>query len=232
MADEVSIAIETSCPAGGIALGKGERIVQTVNFDASGRHTTQLISRMQEMFEAASLRPTDLEHAYVSVGPGSFTGVRVGVTVARTLGQMIDNLRCVGVPTGRAVAQNAADLEWEHLGVILPAKGEQVYVGLFARRDGEIVPDGPGKVVAIGEFLSAAPRPILLIGEALEFHRLEGEGITTGDPRIYLPTAEGVWKVGRAMAGEGQFTDYQRLLPVYARGVEAVRLWEKRRKKS
>jgi len=48
---------------------------------------------------------------------------------------------------------------------------------------------------------------------------------------LYLPTPEGVWKVGRAMAKAGKFTDYQRLVPQYARGPEAIRLWEARRKK-
>jgi len=231
MSDEVSIAIETSSRAGGLALGKGDQIIRTVNFDTSGRHTVELISRAADMFEAEGLGPTDIEHAYVSVGPGSFTGVRVGVTVARTLGQMIDGLRCVGVPTPAAIAQNAADLEWEHLGVVLSAKGEQIYAALFARRGGEIVPDGPGGVVTTRDFLASAPRPVLVIGEALEYHQLEGEGVTGTDPRLYLPTPEGVWKVGRAMAKAGKFTDYQRLVPQYARGPEAIRLWEARRKK-
>jgi hypothetical protein len=48
------------------------------------------------------------------------------------------------------------------------------------------------------------------------------------DPSIYYPSAEGVWTVGRRLAGEGAFTEYHHLLPIYARRSEAERLWELR----
>ena len=56
--------------------------------------------------------------------------------------------------------------------------------------------------------------------------------VTLADPSIYYPSAEGVWTVGRRLArsGEDGFTEYHRLLPIYARRSEAERLWELRHK--
>jgi hypothetical protein len=105
----------------------------------------------------------------------------------------------------------------------------------------------PG-VLPLAEFLAAAPKPLLLTGEGLMYQKSapvaeEGDRhrfqtaksvsvpfpeVTLADPSIYYPSAEGVWTVGRRLAGEGAFTEYHRLLPIYARRSEAERLWELR----
>lgn len=227
----VSISIETSCRAGGVALGMGEELTEAIGFDASARHATYLISHLDSLLVRRGLRPADLDELYVSAGPGSFTGLRVGITAARTLGQMVRHLRCVAVPTALAVAENARALDWEHVGVIMDARAGQVYVSLFARRGDEIVAAATPGVVSTGELAARLPRPVLLIGEGLEYASIVGEGITTADRALgglHFPSAEGVWRVGRRLARQGRFVDYPRLLPIYARKPEALRLWERR----
>jgi tRNA threonylcarbamoyladenosine biosynthesis protein TsaB len=212
-----SIAIETSCRQGGLALGLDDQLARVVAFDAASRHATTLVARLKSLLEEAALRPTELAELYVSIGPGSFTGVRVGVTVARTLAQVAPDLRCVAVPTALAVAHRAAQMEWRHLAVILDARGGGVHASLFARQGEEIVPAGEPMVATAEEFLAAAPRPLLLTGEGLDYHPITGPEITSVAPAMRLPTAECVWHVGRQMAAGGQFTDYRRLLPIYVR---------------
>ncbi len=231
MSGIVSIAIETSCRAGGVALGLGDQSAKVARFDASRRAATQIITHLDALLVGLHLSPSDLEELYVSIGPGSFTGLRVGVTVARTLAQAIPRLRCVAVPTPSVIAENARSLDWENLGVILDCKQGEFHASLFCRRGGLVVPAGEGRVVSAEEFLAWAPRPILLIGEGLGYHELlaQGVGIAPGVPGVdHLPSAEGVWRVGRRMASRGEFTDYRRLLPTYARNPEAVRLWNLR----
>jgi tRNA threonylcarbamoyladenosine biosynthesis protein TsaB len=224
----VSIAIETSSRLGGVALGVGDECVSTVNFDASQRHATQLVSRLDELLSANKLRPADLQEVYVSAGPGSFTGVRVGVTVARTLGASLPGLRCVAVPTPLAVAQNARSLDWRHLGVILDTREGLVYAALFARNGDEIVPAAESSVLTPREFLARAPRPLTLIGEGLGYHDFADPDVEIVEAGLHTPTAEGVWRVGHAMARRSETIDYRRLLPIYARKPEAVRLWDQR----
>ncbi len=222
----VSIAIETSCRAGGVALGLDDRLVRSVGFDASARHATQLICRLDGLLVEASLRPSDLDHVYVSNGPGSFTGLRVGITVARTLAQGLDRLQCVAVPTPLVLADGACSLPWEHLGVIMDARKGLIYACLFVRKDRQIVAADEPAVLAPGEFLAKAPRPLTLIGEGLAYHDLRGDGVTIPDPNsptLHLPTAEAVWRVGRRLAAAGRFTNRHQLLPVYPRRPDAVR---------
>jgi len=224
MESSVSLAIETSCRTGGVALGRGDELIGAIDFDASCRHAVQLVPRLAELLETASLRPADVDELYVSSGPGSFTGLRVGLTVARTMGQMLSSLRCLSVPTPRAVALRSADLTWESLAVVLDGRDARVYVSMFARRVGQIVPQGRPRLVEVAEFLADLQRPITLTGEGLAYHDLAGEGISIAPEELHFPTAQAVWRAGRQMARDGQYTDYSKLAPIYARQPEVLRL--------
>ncbi len=230
MAGKLAIAIETSCRTGSVALGRDDELLGRLAFEAGGRHATQLIARLRTLLDDAGVRPRDVDEVYVSAGPGSFTGLRVGVTAVRTFAQAVSRVRCVSVPTAWVVAENAMELSWEHLGVIMDARRGSVFATVFARAGQTPRELSPGAAVAIGDFLATAPRPILLVGEGLAYESLEGDGVdaVAEQSAIHTPTAENVWRVGRRLAGAGQFTDYSRLLPTYAREPEAVRQWESR----
>ncbi len=216
--EQVCLAIETTCRAGGLLLAVGRQPPRIVHFDATARHTTALLTHLAKMVRQVNLRPQDLDYLYVSAGPGSFTGVRVGITVARTLAQAIAGLKCVAVPTPWAVAENARNLPWRHLAVVLDAREGRIHATLFARRDGRIEPvDSPGGLAQPGQFLAAAPRPLTLIGEGLAYHDMSGPDVSIAPAGLHLPTAEGVYAVGCRLAAAGQFTEYHRLLPVYTR---------------
>lgn len=225
---ELSIAIETSCRQGGVAVALADNLLTKMRFDASSRHASQLISHLDNMLAEAGFSARDIAQVYVSAGPGSFTGLRIGITVARTLGQMLPELKCVAVPTAKALARNALGLNWRHLGVVLAAKDTSAWTALFARDGDNLTQTMPGRLRDFERFLESAPRPLTLIGEALEFLPASGEQITVAASQLHTPTAENVWHVGRSMAAKGQFTPYHHLQPVYPRRPEAVRLWEKK----
>jgi len=188
----------------------------------------QLVGHLAALLDRHGLRATEVDEAYVSVGPGSFTGLRVGLTVARTLAQAVEGVRCVAVPSVEAVAENAAGLAPEHLGVIMDAKEQTVYSAVFVRRQGRFVLTGPPRLVTVAEFVHRAPSPMTLIGEGLWYQPIEGQGLIQGPEDLWLPRAGGVWRVGRRMALAGQFCPIAELRPLYLRKPEAVRLWQKR----
>ncbi len=223
-----SIAIETSSRAGGVALGAGERLVEAIRFDASRRHASQLVLQLDKLLRAQDLRPKDLEEVYVSGGPGSFTGTRIAVTVARTLAQALDGLRIVLVPTAAVVARQAQGVDWQHLAVLLAAKRGRFHATLFekgAEPSGDVL-----GMCDVGELLEATARPLHVTGEAVDYIEFPDTadlvvlpaGMRQADPA-------GLWKVGREMAREGRFTPPNMVLPIYPRKPEAVRLWEMRR---
>ncbi len=235
-----SIAIETSCRIGGVAFGVGEQMLALEPLGPSGRHAAELLAKLDEMLLAQKLRPADLDELYISVGPGSFTGLRVGVTVARTLGQVYPSLKIVAVPTAAAVAENLTTTpagDWQNLGVLLAAKRAtaghkecSVHATLFSRDDAGLVSQvGQAIVAEPAEIIAGWPRPMLLTGEGLEYAGIsEDDQIQQAPDDLRLPRVENVWKLGRRLAGEKIFTSYHELLPIYARRPEAVRLWDEK----
>jgi len=212
-----------------VAVGRGDELSAVRPFDATGRHARDLLVHLRELLAGQKLAPTDLDEVYVSVGPGGFTGLRVGVTVVRTLAQAVPGLRCVAVPSALALAENFRGHDWRNLGVLLDAREGRVHASLLKRRADEIMFAREPAVVTLDEFLKAAPRPLLLTGQALEYLDVpDAEDISLADETLRLPTAEGAWCVGRRLAAKGRFTEYHRLLPVYARSPKALRLWQSR----
>ena len=236
--DITSVAIETSCRAGGVALGLGGEMACEASLGPSGRHAAELLARLDELLATRGLGPGDLDEVYVSVGPGSFTGLRVGITAVRTLGQVLPSLKIVAVPTPAVVAENlAGDAAWLHLGVMLAAKRAttaqpecSVCATLFGRgENGQAEQVGEATLETPGELLTRWPRPLLLTGEGLEYADIQAsDDIQLAPPELRLPTVQNVWRLGWQMARAEQFTPYQKLLPVYARRPEALRLWESR----
>ena len=225
----ISIAIESSCRRGGVALGAADHLIEMREFQSDRRQSVLLIARLDDLLRRHGLRARDLDEVYVSLGPGSFTGLRVGVTVARTLAQAAEKLRCVGVPAVEAVAENAAGLNIQNLGVLMDAKKGTLYAAVFTRQAGQLLRADAPRLVAAEDLVGDLPKPITLIGEALWYQNFEAKGITIGDEGLWLPCAEGLWRAGRRMAKAGQFQEFPHLRPLYLRKPEAVRLWEKRK---
>ena len=218
-------------------MGIDGELVRSLPLGPSVRYAAELVGGMDELLSPEALRPTDVTDVFVSVGPGSFTGLRVGITAARTFAQMIPSLQLIAVPTPLAIAENVSQMDWKHLGVLLAAKEKIVHATLLKRG---AVAEFHSQLASIEELFPETPgdcglggwaRPLVLTGEALGFFRDTEwpEDVRVVDDSLWLPTAEGVWRAGWRLAEEGKgITAWSNLLPVYARRPEAVRLWEAR----
>jgi tRNA threonylcarbamoyladenosine biosynthesis protein TsaB len=229
----IAIAIETTSRQGSVALGRGDSLLAEASLGATSRHARDLLPTLDELLGQAGLTPRQIDEVYVSVGPGSFTGIRVGVTVARTLAQAWPEIRLVAVPTALAIAENIVAQPWEVCGVLLAAKLETLHGTLIARDEAALpVIAAPGRAVSLAEHLADWPRPIVLAGEGLGYCEQVaqplGPGVSLIDEQHWVPTAGGVWTVGRRLARADRFTSPAELLPLYARKPEAIRLWQQR----
>ena len=230
--ETISIAIETSSRYGGLALGRNDSLIATVDFDANRRQAVQLVSRLAELLEENGLQPGDIDEVYISIGPGSFTGLRIGITVAKTLIQAVEfirperKLRCVTVPSTEVVAENfsSGKLKTKYLGVVMDAGKEELYSAIYHKADsGELIPSSPAKVLKEADFLTEIPRPITLSGEALAYHqKISAHDITIAPEELWYPNARCLWKVARRMALKGNFCQYNEIRPIYIRKTSAL----------
>src|SRR3954453_5393449 len=132
-----SIAIETSGRIGSIAVVDGEKILAEETFQHGLQNAAQIIPIIDRLTSAQRWSPNDIQQVFVSIGPGSFTGLRIGVTLAKTMA-LATGVKLVAVPSVRVLAENVP-AEPANVIIVLDAKREQIFTARFARHDGALV---------------------------------------------------------------------------------------------
>lgn len=225
-----SLAIETSSAIDSIAVGCGDELLETVTLPerAAGR-SSSLMAYVSELFERLDIDRRQLKEIYVSVGPGSFTGLRIGLATAQMLAKVLD-AKTVAVPTIEVVAENVS-VQDRSLLVCLNQKRETVYTAMFRSDDSNWKLDAPASVQSIDRILADSPRPLQLLSQTrLDLSEVDLAEIDVLPIELAMPSAAVVWKLGRDAAKDGAYTAGSQLLPIYARIPEAVELWNKRHK--
>jgi len=102
------LAVETSSRIGSAAIAFGEKILAETAFSAPIRHSAEIFPAISDILERFSRKPDQIEQIHISVGPGSFTGLRIAVTLAKTM-HLANDAKIVAVDTLDVIAANATD---------------------------------------------------------------------------------------------------------------------------
>lgn len=222
------LALETSGRAGSVALALGPELLDTGMFSGPQRHAVELHPTVDELFRRHGWTPGDLDQVYISAGPGSFTGLRIAVTMARTLALAMD-VRIVKVETVDVLARNAATLPSPppHLAVVLDAKRHQIYTAEFALDKNHYQKIRDAQLANPDSFLRTCRQPVAVLGEGIPYHRkaIDSTGASILDESLWSARAEHVLTCGYAMACRESFALPEDLVPIYIRRPEAEEKW-------
>jgi tRNA threonylcarbamoyladenosine biosynthesis protein TsaB len=217
-----------------VVLALGTRLVGEQSFSTKTQHARDLLPTLAKLYEQCSWPSGEADQCYVSIGPGSFTGLRVAVAFARHLA-LAAGVRLCAVPTLDVIATNALSMNSPplQLAVILDAKRGQVFGAIFDldgtayRRQHEPQLIDPASLLSGGTEFS-------VMGEGIDYHRaaVEASGASIVDRELWTPRAAGVHQLGLGMAEGGQFTLQHELVPFYLRRPEAEEVWEKKQIKN
>ena len=162
----LTLAFETSAKAGSVALLDGTRLLGE-NYQNTGlTHSQTLLSMAEDLLRSCGHVPQDIEAVAVAAGPGSFTGVRIGVAAAKGFAWGKD-IPCCGVSTLEAMALNLGI--WQ--GYVLPvmdARRNQVYTALFHVDCGKYTRVRDDRAISLqelGEDIQNLTEPIFLVGD-------------------------------------------------------------------
>ena len=223
-----AIALETSGMLGSIALVEDGRLAVEEEFPQGFKHAAGIISLIDRLTQSRGWTPADVSQVYVSAGPGSFTGLRVGITVAKTLAFSL-GAKLVAVPSTEVLAYNAYE-GWENAIIVLDAKRGQIFTARYANRSGQAVEVEPPHLDTLTDTIARSPRPVQLIGDGIPYHQA---AIPINDPSVVV-LPKPLWRaragvvatLGLRMATAGQFTEPDKLTPLYIRRPEAEEKWE------
>lgn len=225
------VAIETSGRRGSVALALGPALVAESGFSTEREHAGELLTTLDGLSRDAGWRSDTIDQCHVSIGPGSFTGLRVAVTFARHLA-MATGARVCAVPTLDVIAENvaAAGGPLPRLAVILDAKRGQVFAATYEAAAGAYTRTVAPQLVASQRFFAELPQPAAVIGEGIDYHRevIDASGVEVLDRSLWWPRAAHVHRLGWRLAMEGKFTAARQLVPFYIRRPEAEERWLER----
>jgi tRNA threonylcarbamoyladenosine biosynthesis protein TsaB len=229
------LAIETTGPHCSVAIIDETGRVREASSKGTMNHLQFLMPLTKQLLTDCQLQLDDIDVIAVSAGPGSFTGIRIGVSSARGLAQVL-GCKVTPVETLKAFAYNVP----EYQGLICPifdARRNQVYGGAYLWQDGEILEAVPGGPYMLDEYLELLEQAIQttgndrvqFFGDGLKPYGQKVEAWASGYPIVLTIAPEehryqeagSVAKLGLAETIQGNASAYETVFPNYLRIAEA-----------
>ena len=222
------LAIETSAKSVSAAVVENGVPLASAYQNMGLTHSRTLMPLVDGMLSAAGLRVQDMDLLAAANGPGSFTGLRIGVSALKGLAWALKK-PCCGVSTLAAMARNLAHME----GLIIcamDARRNQVYNALFLAHGGVLTRQCPDRAIGLAELaeeIKNRPEPKFVVGDGAGLcynHLLEQDvPCRMAPPQLVMQNAVGVALAAEEMAAAGQVTTARDLVPVYLRLSQAER---------
>ena len=163
------LAFESSAKAASVALCEDEFLIAQSYQNSGLTHSTTLLPMAKSLLDHCGVALEQVDCLAVAAGPGSFTGLRIGISTVKGLAWGLEK-PCAGVSTLEAMAWNLAHVD----GVIccaMDARRKQVYNALFEAKDGQLTRLTPDRAISLEELFhgeTVEKRPQILVGDGAE----------------------------------------------------------------
>ena len=220
------LAFETSAKAGSVALLESGKLLGESYQNTGLTHSQTIMAMAQDMIAACGYTPQDIQAVAVAAGPGTFTGVRIGVAAAKGFAWGAE-IPCYGVSTLEAMALNLGVYDGLVVGT-MDARRSQVYTATFRAEKGvltRLTEDRAISLQQLGEELADENGPIYLVGDGstLTYNTLAIPGLILPPEHRMHQRAAGVGLVAAKMIETGLPGDGAALTPNYLRLSQAER---------
>lgn len=226
------LALDTATLVSSVALATGDTLLAELTLQTRKTHSERLMPHVEMILALAEADRQAIEAVAVSIGPGSFTGLRIGLATAKALAYA-RQVPLIGVPTLEALAFGCA-APGAILASTMDAQKGNIYLAVYrCQPEGleEMLPPrmtGMAEAIAVLQGFDQSP---LVLGEAVQLFQndLRQAGLSLAEPHTAMPRAGSVAILGGKMLARGIRHDVMALEPFYIRRSEAEELWERRR---
>ena len=238
----IILAVDTTATPVSCAVVRDGRVLSSYFSHTGLTHSQTLLPMVEHVLRLTELTPEDLDAIAVDVGPGSFTGVRIGVAAVKGLA-FAHEIPCVAVSTTQAMAQPFAGLPSDAtVCCVMDARRRQVYTARYALdTDGTLTRLTPDEAIAVDELTAALraereecgkteknkKKSVILVGDGAEmcYNTMKDElpDVMLAPPALRMQSAVGTALCAERLFAEGRTVTPEQLLPVYLRLPQAER---------
>jgi tRNA threonylcarbamoyladenosine biosynthesis protein TsaB len=220
------LALETTDPAGSVAALADGNVLLELELNRQQRTAQTLALGMKTLLEQVLWKPHDVQLVALTIGPGSFTGLRIGITMAKTFAYSV-GAEVLGVNTLDAIAE-AAPGDVSTVTAIIDAQRGDIVTRSYKRgSEGWLVPTDDQRLVAVDDWLQELPEGTVVTGPVLSklASRLPGHVVML-DQKYWTPRAAMVAQLAERHYAACRRDDLWSLLPQYSRQSAAEEKWE------
>jgi tRNA threonylcarbamoyladenosine biosynthesis protein TsaB len=222
------LAIDTSNNSLGVAVIDGEQVIGEYITNLKKNHSVRVMPAIEKLLQDCEMKPADIEKIVVAKGPGSYTGVRIGVTIAKTLAWTL-NIPLVGISSLLVLAAGTGRYFAGGVSPLFDARRGQIYTGLYQYQDGRLRTLVQDQIILTTDWikqLQSFAGKVLFVGGDLPIHR-EVIKESLGDKAVFAeitehnPRPSELALLGHDLPGE----DVHTFVPNYIRLAEAEAKW-------
>ena len=227
------LAIDTATQVSSVAVLKEGRLLAELTMQGKLTHSETLLPHIEQVLKMAAVAKEELTGIAVSNGPGSFTGLRIGLAAAKAMSYVL-GIPLVGVSTLQALAYQLP-APGVRVMCLLDAQKGNAYVESYRWENNSLQVVDSVQVAKITDIVAACANmneQVILLGDAVQ-KKVAGKlelpaNVSVAPPHIVMPRAACVAILGQAKLLAGETDNVMDLEPVYIRRSEAEVLWEKR----
>ena len=219
------LALEASTLMGGVAVVDDEGVICELTLSVAETHSAQLMPAVDYALKIAGLKPGALDAFAVALGPGSFTGLRIGLSTVKGLA-VATSKPLVGIPTLEAMA-HAFPYCPRLICPMLDARMKEVYAAFFEAGDGTVLRRSDDLVLGVSDLLNDAKEETLFFGTGAKRYREQIVEIMGGLARFASPEISGarastVGFLAVEKLKRGESADIDSIKPIYIRESQAI----------
>jgi len=224
------LGIETATNVCGVCILENSQLIAEYTTNITKTHSQRLMSMIKHVLANVELIPKDIGAIAVSIGPGSFTGLRIGISAAKGMAMALD-IKIVGVSTLDGIAYNLMDIYPGQICVITDARRKQVYTAIYEMPNMKKLTKDI--VLPIEELVKKIKKKTIFIGNAtvLYYNTLKkelGDLAVVCPPHLGIPRASSIAFLGENMLKKGKGASYFDLKPNYVRLSDAEIKWKEK----
>lgn len=216
------LGIDTSSKILSIALSEGRELIAEETIAADRRHAALLVPKIKELLEHSGFGITGVDVFVAGTGPGSFTGLRIGVSTVKGFG-IATGKPCIGVPSIDAIALNVKE-DSKLIVPIIDAKRHQVYSAIYMRKKGHVIRKSKFLLLTIEGLVKKINLirnrpPVFFLGDAITLYEEEmlhicNEAVFLGEEYWY-PRAANLIQLALGKLDRLKKMDLTKLKPIY-----------------